>query len=501
MTISEQVPAFDQLHVVSDLHLGGEPGHQIFKQGDRLAKFIEKLEIAPPPAPPTCLVLNGDIVDFLADKEADYLDPLGAVKKLEKIFKDKAFKMVLKAFKKFVKRRNAHLTLTLGNHDVELALPHVRQWLLDKISGGNARARGRMTLAFDGAGYRCSVGGKQVLCVHGNEVDNWNLVDHLALLGVSRALNRGLPPPEWNANAGTRLVIDVMNDIKKDFPMVDLLKPETEAAVPVVVAISPWRLKDTMKILRAARAVGALWKDKIRRAMGFLSAEEVEKVAPSEAEVTAQFLGEHFGSVSTAKNGANVADMLMRSQEAIKNERDPKDDQDEQEFLGLFDAFTKSKKKGDEETLRLKLKDKLAGRSDFELTGKDETFTELDEEVAPEIDYLIAGHTHLHRAIRRKRNKYYFNSGTWIRLIRVDRYLDDKEQFSRIYKAFKAKSLEALDKLNDLGEDGNESLVLRRSTVVSIFRVNKKTYGELRDVREDGTMESFENSQLPRRDR
>jgi hypothetical protein len=332
-------------------------------------------------------------------------------------------------------------------------------------------------------------------------VDGWNVVDHHALLQVSRALNRGVEPPKWDANAGTTFVIDVMNDVKKDFPMVDLLKPETEAAVPVVVAITPWKLKDIMKIVRAGRAVGTLLKDKIRMAFGFLSAEEMEKAAPSEAEVTRQFLGEHFNLAAAGGGGSSVADMLMASHNAIEEGVDPKDTEDDDqypEFLGVMDIF---KKTPEDERLRLKLKEKLEGRRDFELDEKDETFNELDEEVSSEIDYLVAGHTHLHRAIRRKRNKYYFNSGTWIRLIKVDPYLDDKKQWGRIYKAFKAKTLKALDNLNDLGPGGNEPLVLRRSTVVSIFRENGKTYGELRDVRDDGTMEPIKNSQLPGRDR
>src|SRR3954463_12657654 len=77
----------DQLHVVSDLHLGGEPGHQIFDRGALLAATIDHLRERPAHLR-VGLVLDGDIVDFLADPEARYLDPEGAVRKLEAIIAD-----------------------------------------------------------------------------------------------------------------------------------------------------------------------------------------------------------------------------------------------------------------------------------------------------------------------------------------------------------------------------------------------------------------------------
>src|SRR6185369_11621448 len=96
-------------------------------------------------------------------------------------------------------------------------------------------ARARVVLAMDGTGYACTVGGKRVLCVHGNDADAWNPVDQDALHTVIRALKGGLTLPEWQPNAGTRLVIDIMNQIKSRFPMVDLLKPETKPVVGVLL--------------------------------------------------------------------------------------------------------------------------------------------------------------------------------------------------------------------------------------------------------------------------
>ena len=78
------VQAFNELHVVSDLHFGGLPGFQIFRQGDTLASFIKNMA-AQPSDRKIGIVFNGDIVDFLAEAPAAYLDPKGAIEKLERI--------------------------------------------------------------------------------------------------------------------------------------------------------------------------------------------------------------------------------------------------------------------------------------------------------------------------------------------------------------------------------------------------------------------------------
>ncbi len=495
MTNTLNVPEFEQLHLVSDLHLGGLKGFQIFNQGELLTKFIKKLEIPEAPAKPTCLVLNGDIVDFLADKDPRYFDPEGAIDKLESIYNDDAFKTVWKALEVFVKRPNACLALILGNHDVELALPSVSYRLIEKLTGGDAGARGRIIIKNDGTGFRCAVGGKQVLCVHGNEVDNWNVVDHSALLQVARSINHGDVPADWSPNAGTRLVIDVMNDIKKDYPMVDLLKPEIEAVVPIVLALEPDKAKFMPKILKMAGVAGSLLKNKFQMFFGFLSAQDNDKSMPSDNDIMEQFLGEHFGYSGPSNiGGKDVADMLMEAHNAAESGHDPKGDEsmfNEAEFLGARDFFNSEFfKKDKEERLRLKLKDKLKDNTDFELDKEDDTFKKLDKLVSRDIDYLIAGHTHLRKAIKRSINSFYFNSGSWARLIQLtDDVLDNPADFKIAYNAFKNSSIEALDNAPGLGPTKSK-LVLQKPTVVSIFIKGKKTYGELREPNKDGKLEA-----------
>ncbi len=246
MYMSSVGPSFDRVYVISDLHMGGPTGRQISNTADRLEKFVnaiakEQGDIA--------LVINGDAVDFLAESSAIHFDPEGALDKLARIYTDPAFSPAWRALEGLVAAGKT-LVITLGNHDPELALPEVREWLLHKLTGGDATAVGRIVMSYDGAGYRCNVGGRSVLCTHDNEVDAWNVIDYGRLFREARDANQGRPPVDaWTVNAGTRMVIEVMNGVKRDHPFVDLLKPESEAVIPTLVAINPKLLTQLLDVM------------------------------------------------------------------------------------------------------------------------------------------------------------------------------------------------------------------------------------------------------------
>ncbi len=224
-----------QLHVISDLHLGGRAGSQIFDQGLTLEAFLDFLRQQS--APDFGLMINGDLVDFVAEPYAACFDPRGAPAKLDRIFAEPDFQPVWHGLQKFVQTPHCRLFVNLGNHDLELALPWVAEKLVGHLSGTDAAARGRIKLIVDGLGFRCLVGSAAVLCLHGNEVDTWNITDHERLRRSGRDVVLGRDAEDWVPNAGSAMVIDVMNDIKRRFPFVDLLKPEQEAVVPVLVAL------------------------------------------------------------------------------------------------------------------------------------------------------------------------------------------------------------------------------------------------------------------------
>lgn len=485
-TVEKGIPQFDKIFVISDLHLGGVRGFQIFNSGTELKKLIDHIRTLSEDEH-VALIINGDFIDFLAEPRAEHFDPVGATRKLERIVNDGAFASAWKALKNLVSTPNRSLVVNLGNHDIELALPWVRARLLSLLAGADDAARGRITLAFDGTGFLCSVGNARVLCVHGNEVDDWNVVDYETIRRCGRDMQQGRAVESWVPNAGSQLVIDVMNDLKTRYPFVDLLKPEMQAVVPTLAALAP----DQRDKLRATAAVaGRLAWDKLRRATGFLSAEEEDAARRAAARVGKAAIRPGSASRSAAGDlsvkgevefgGRKHAEALMaQAEDRFRQGIRPMSligDDERGQYLGFRSALVKLARGADvAEALREALKDLGEDRS-FELHDEDKTFRELDELIGDNADFVIAGHTHLARALpRRKGRGWYFNSGTWARLIKLEKQvLDDEARFRAVFDTFSEGTMDALD--------AHPGLVLRRLTVVALWTDGVRTRGELHSV-------------------
>jgi hypothetical protein len=222
--------------------------------------------------------------------------------------------------------------------------------------------------------------------------------------------------------------------------------------------------------------------DKIKRATGFLGAQEDD--LPGRTAATADAFAPR--SAPTAA-GAEVYDreeyanlLLDGASEQYHRGVDPMSLLSSDElggYLGLTSAVYKLFK-GEEtsEVLREALEGVHKDRS-FDPTADDDTFKLLDEAVGEGFDFLIAGHTHLRRALERKQKPgtWYFNSGTWARLIKLDdRVLRDADEFRQVFDAFRAGTMQALDH--------HPNLVTRLLTVVVVRADGRKTHGELRQV-------------------
>ncbi len=462
----DPVYEYDEVHSVSDLHFGGTPGFQVFKLGSTLAKLIDHLR-RKPKGRRVALVINGDFVDFLAEQPSMHFDPDGAVRKLERIFADSAFRPVWLALRRFTRTPDRFLIITLGNHDLELALPWVSERLLRELSGDRLSARGRILLSFDGSGFLCSVGGRKVLFVHGNEVDTWNLCDYEHLRRVGRDLTQGNRVKTWEPNAGSKMVIEVMNGIKREYPFIDLLKPENEGAVPVLLALDP---KQARKIPSVLRVVARRTWDAGRRVAGFLSAGEGEEAADGEVEMQ-RILARSF---SLQGEEVDVDEMLDRVEErmadgesaysALDRDRDG-------EYLSVPGAIWKALRGAKKSEVVREAFEKLKQDESFALNYQDATFKDLDARIGPEIDYLVTGHTHLERRLtRRNGGGTYFNSGTWIRLMRLtEDILNDAVEFERIFDLLGTSTMEDLDNFTYRAAGIARPLVILKPAVVSIF--------------------------------
>jgi UDP-2,3-diacylglucosamine pyrophosphatase LpxH len=199
--------------VISDLHLGGRPGFQICSPSARkvIADFLGWVGRLAAGGHDIHLVVNGDIVDFLAESPFQVFtaDDAAATRKLQSIMDGS---VEVWTAMRAVAAAGAEITVLLGNHDLELVLPGSHRLLREAIGPG------RIVFLFDNQALDLG----DVLIEHGNRYDAWNVIDHDALRRLRSAISRREAAVEMPSPAGSRLVIDVMNVVKEKLRFVDL---------------------------------------------------------------------------------------------------------------------------------------------------------------------------------------------------------------------------------------------------------------------------------------
>lgn len=445
----------DELQVVSDLHLGGRTGFQIFASGAELAWLIRQVA-ASQVAGEAALLINGDFIDFLAEDVPRAFDPDGVPAKLDRVLADPAFKPVFQALSELLATPRRRLIINLGNHDLELALPWVRDRLSAALCGQDAAARQRLIWVTDGTGVRLQVGGASVLCLHGNEIDEWNVTDHEKLRRIARDRQYGLPTEPWVPNAGSQLVVEVLNQIKATYPFVDLLKPETQAVIPTLSALNPSLMPRLREIAAIASRTAA---DALRLRTGFLGASDGEPAGPGG---TAPPLPGWAGGASPT---ASAQALMQQAEQAFAQGVAPIDlvRASQAEQLGVWTAaWDWLRGQPTHEVLREAL-EFLDKDPSFLPLQPDDTFRRFDARVAPEINLLITGHTHLARSLKRQRGTgHYFNSGTWARLMRIaPEVRRDKQRFKQWFDLMARASMTELD--------AAPGVVMRLNTVVKVW--------------------------------
>jgi UDP-2,3-diacylglucosamine pyrophosphatase LpxH len=370
------------LFVISDLHLGGSPGDngrlgfQICPVAtqQQLASFLDGLPERSGDHD-VRLVLAGDIVDFLAEEpfRAFTDDPRQAHAKLESILQSTA--PFWEALKRFVEERDGAATLMLGNHDIELALPGTRQLLLDNVGDG------RVDFLYDNEAFSHG----KVLIEHGNRFDEWNAVPHGAFRRARSQLSRGRAiQPEFPGLPGSQLVVDVMNQLKKDYAFVDLLKPENAGALPVLAALGAPRLRDAWKFFQKFRQTWSVDYDEEREPT------DDEYIGAGDAADQRMFdLAEDIAQGGDATQVGSIGKAVVREALLVAFERT---------LDQHADAFDVGK-----ESAKYLVPARAAAKSGFQV--------------------VVYGHTHLAKRIRLGSHDaptpVYLNTGTWADLMGV----------------------------------------------------------------------------------
>lgn len=254
-------------YVISDLHLGGhtpaanEPdsrGFRIFTHTVELSDFISRLTAMPAGPDQTKgiprieLVINGDIVDFLAETDggpqrwsAVKSRPGAAIEAFEAIARSEA--AIFESLAAFLQKGH-RLTLLLGNHDIELAFPDVRRRLEELLSYDGHQD---FQFIYDGEAY--TIG--DVLIEHGNRYDPFNVTNNDSLRRARSLMSRNQDVSKehaFQASSGSHIVTEILNPIKVDYPFVDLLKPENETVIPMLLALEPKYRSVVGKFIRLA---------------------------------------------------------------------------------------------------------------------------------------------------------------------------------------------------------------------------------------------------------
>lgn len=475
----DPIARFDAIHVISDIHMGGASGFQVLRETARLAGYVRRLT-ALRPGDDLALVLDGDVFDTLAEEMEGYIAVNDAVPVVGRIVADAAFAPVWEALAGFVRTARRTLVFVIGNHDIEIALPSVQRLLLDRLAGGDPAARSRVQFSTTGAGFACRVGGARVFCIHGNEVDAWNYVRYEDLARASRRVNAGqrLAPDDWRPNAGTRMVRDVMNVVKRRYAWIDLLKPENSAAVGTLMVIDPGQVARLGEI---AGVVGEkAWGE--REFAGRLSADGFVERAPGARVPTLESL---LGSHLLAAKAPAMAESMLRTAERELAGGGTAAPEGTLGTAGLvWDRLTGWITGVDKaEALRRALQDWLRGDRSFEIGHRDETCDAVLASVGPAVDIVITGHTHLARAIDLGGGRGYFNTGTWIRLMRfTETMLKDEASFRPVWQVLQDGTMARID----AAQLGGQPLLLDRTSAVEVSAEQGRVVSRLLEVHGGG---------------
>ena len=373
--------------VISDIHAGGKPGFQMLSPRgvELLADFSSWIadRQVEDKTPDVHLVINGDIVDFLAEEEwAAFSAEDSAATKFARIIANTS--CVWRQWRRLVEH-GGQITILLGNHDIELCYAKVERLLRDSLGDG------RVDVLFDGRALVI----EDILIEHGNRYDVWNRIQYDDLRAIrSASSRRESRMPDLAIQPGSELVVRLVNEIKGHVEFVDLLKPEQEGLLPLLKALAPGRFRKMCTFLGQYRRTWFARTDEAGRPKnpGYIAGE----VPPPEEKL-----------VSPA-----MWDRLMGGADEIAA------DDDDTWLTRWNDLSPKRRAKHLAEICEALCMNRTAlvdaYRTDYEI---DEYWLPAKASIDLRFKLVVYGHTHL---VRRKKVHagMYLNTGTWADLVR-----------------------------------------------------------------------------------
>lgn len=231
----------NEIFVLSDLHLAPERDTGLFQADAALADCLRWIGSE---SQNGLVVLAGDILDYLVPGNADTRFNANDLRTRTNDILEHHDE-IFDALAELAASPDHPLVVLGGNHDPELIFPMVQETIERRLGIDSINPRIRWLV--QGEALRLRVGSATVLVEHGNVLDPWNRINYGSLQGASSLASRNLfdagdyqPPP------GSRMVLEVMNKLCKDYPWVNLLKPETEAVVPLIWHFANWRQRQLL---------------------------------------------------------------------------------------------------------------------------------------------------------------------------------------------------------------------------------------------------------------
>jgi len=237
-----------EIVVISDLHLAAERGKGLFQADRELADFLKWVHEH---ISPCLLILNGDVFDFLVDKQQETaIDLDDASTQATDIAGN--HKEVFEALSLLANSKNHELIILGGNHDPELSLPTVQKEIERHLNLTCAHSGVRWMTNGEAALFH--VGEAKVLIEHGDQYDAWNWIDHEALRRVVCLASRNVAyHGTYRLPPGSQMVINRFNRLREQFPWLATLQPLSPAMLPLALeVILPTVAKTERKALLGA---------------------------------------------------------------------------------------------------------------------------------------------------------------------------------------------------------------------------------------------------------